>query len=71
MNLLSKLIEVSTLGVAMGCGNGHMKEINPNGGTIPLYAVDGHVIKEFEADGKPEMTKGDINIVEKRASESS
>ena len=32
---------------------------------------DGHVIKEFEADGKPEMTKGDINIVEKRASESS
>ena len=58
MNLLSKSIIIRTLLASFGCGNGHMKEINPNGGTITLYAGDGHVIRQFESDGNPEMHQG-------------
>ena len=58
MNLLSKSCLAICLAAAVGCGNSHMKEINPNGGTITLYAVNGSVIKSYETDGKPEMHAG-------------
>ena len=58
MNHLSKLLIMVSVASQIGCGNGAMKEINPNGGTITLYAANGTVIRQFEADGKPQMYQG-------------
>jgi uncharacterized Zn-binding protein involved in type VI secretion len=58
MNLPTKTTLLVAFTALFGCGNAHMKEINPNGGIITLYAVNGSVIKQYETDGKPEMHAG-------------
>ena len=57
MKKLSLLLALSIF-FAVGCGNADMKELNPDGGTIVLYSVNGGIIKIYKTDGKPEMHTG-------------
>jgi uncharacterized Zn-binding protein involved in type VI secretion len=58
MHWLTKVVLTSSAIFCIACGNGHMKEINPNGGRITLYNANGNVIRSFQTDGKPEMHQG-------------
>jgi hypothetical protein len=41
-----------------GCSNAGLKAVNPNSGTVTVYATNGTAIKSFDTDGMPQMHQG-------------